>query len=297
MNEANTLLTALGITFGTSGAGILIATRGSWRRLRGSVLTQRYLSWLGLAVVYGVPLLCGVPGATALAALLAAQGAREAAPLLRLTGAYRIALIALCAAMPLFLLRGGDGMALGATLAVALGLALIRGRAEEADTAARLVFGALVIGWTLAHLAVLARVGIGWAVLALFGTAVSDVCAFTVGSLVKGPKLAPHLSPGKTWAGLAGNLLGAALALALIAPMLPPFQAFRGAVGAALVIAAIGIGGCVGDLTESLLKRAAGVKDAGAWLPGFGGLLDRVDSLLVVAPLLALLATLASHRS
>ncbi len=286
MNEASTLLTALGITFGTGGAGILIATWGSWRRFRGSVLTQRYLSWLGLAVVYGVPLLCGVPGATVLAALLAAQAAREVAPLLRLRGAYRIALIALCAAMPLLLLRGGDGAALGITLVVALGLALARGRVDEADTAARLVFGALLVGWTLAHLAVLARVGIGWAVLALFGTAVSDVCAFTVGSLLKGPKLAPRLSPGKTWAGLAGNLLGAALALALIAPMLPPL----GTVGAALVIATIGIGGCIGDLTESLLKRAAGVKDAGAWLPGFGGLLDRVDSLLVVAPLLALLA-------
>ena len=157
-----------------------------------------------------------------------------------------------------------------------------------------LVFGGFVLGGavtgtlTLAVVpAVLAEAGMGWVALALFGTAVSDVCAFVVGSLLKGPKLAPHLSPGKTWAGLAGNLLGGAIALALIAPMLLPLSAGWDA----LAIVAIGGGGCVGDLAESLLKRAAGVKDAGTWLPGFGGLLDRVDSLLVVAPLLALLVS------
>lgn len=287
MEQASTLLTALGMAFGTSAAGILITTRGSWQRLRGSVLTRRYLTWLALAVAYGVPLLLGVPGMLVLATLLAAQGAREAAPLLRLTRPYDVALIGVCAAMPLLLRIGGDGAAIGVTLAASLGLAMVRGRADETDMAARLAFGALLVGWTLAHLAVLAEAGMGWVALALFGTAVSDVCAFVVGSLLKGPKLAPHLSPGKTWAGLAGNLLGGAIALALIAPMLPPLSAGW----AALAIVAIGGGGCVGDLAESLLKRAAGVKDAGTWLPGFGGLLDRVDSLLVVAPLLALLVS------
>lgn len=287
MEQASTLLTALGMAFGTSAAGILITTRGSWQRLCGSVLTRRYLTWLALAVAYGVPLLLGVPGMLVLATLLAAQSAREAAPLLRLTRPYDAALIGLCAAMPLLLRIGGDGAAIGVTLAVGLGLVMVCGRADETDSAARLAFGALLVGWTLAHLAVLAEAGMGWVALALFGTAVSDVCAFVVGSLVKGPKLAPHLSPGKTWAGLAGNLLGGAIALALIAPMLPPLSAGW----AALAIVAIGGGGCTGDLAESLLKRAAGVKDAGAWLPGFGGLLDRVDSLLVVAPLLALLVS------
>ena len=288
MEGPATLATALATAFGAGGIGILVATGGNWRRLRESVLTRRYLTWLALALVYGLPLLFGPPGVTLLAVALALQAAREAAPLLRLDGAYRRALLGLCAAMPLLLLAGAGAWALGIALLVALGLPLARGRADELDHAARLLFGAALAGWTLAHLVTLARLDLGWVALALFGTAVSDVCAFTAGSLAGGPKLAPRLSAGKTWAGLAGNLLGAALALALVAALLPPL----GLAPFTLIVAVIGLGGCVGDLGESLLKRWAGVKDAGGWLPGFGGLLDRVDSLLVVAPLLAAVAPL-----
>jgi phosphatidate cytidylyltransferase len=285
MEGATTLTTALATAFGAGGVGILLATGGSWARLRESVLARRYLTWLALAVVYGVPLLLGLAGATLLAAALAAQAAREAAPLLGLGGAYRRALVTLCALLPPLLLLDPGAWVAGAVLAVALGLPLARGRADELDGGMRLAFGALFIGWTLGHLALLARADPGWLVLALFGTAVSDVCAFTIGSLLRGPKVAPRLSPGKTWAGLGGNLAGAALALALVAPLLPPLAPWQ----AGAVVALVGAGGCLGDLAESLLKRWAGVKDAGSWLPGFGGLLDRVDSLLAVAPALALL--------
>ncbi|HET8629209.1 MAG TPA: phosphatidate cytidylyltransferase [Thermomicrobiales bacterium] len=285
MDGALTLVTALGTAFGAGGVGILVASRGNWRRLRASTLTRRYLTWLALAVVYGVPLLFGAPGVTLLAAALAVQAAREAAPLLRLDGAYRWALFALCGALPPLFLAGAGGWAAGLVVAVALGLPVARGRADELEQGARLAFGALLLGWTLAHLVALRQAGPGWPLLALFGTAVSDVCAFTAGSLLGGPRLAPRLSPNKTWAGLTGNLLGAALALLLVAPLLPPLGGPR----AVALVALVGLGGCLGDLGESLLKRSAGVKDAGGWLPGFGGLLDRIDSLLAVAPLLAAL--------
>lgn len=290
MEGSITLATALATVFGVGGVGIVVATGGSWRRLRGSVLTRRYLSWLGLAVCYGIPVLGGVAGAALLAVALAGQAAREAAPLLRLEGVYRTALVVLCGLLPVLALLGGAPWVVGAVLLPAMLLPIARGRADEIEGAMRLAFGALLIGWTLAQLVPLARAGGGWLVLALFGTAVSDVCAFTVGSLLRGPRLAPRLSPGKTWAGLAGNLGGAALALWLIAPLLPPLDL---GLAVALVLA-IGVGGCLGDLVESLLKRWAGVKDAGSWLPGFGGLLDRIDSLLVVAPVLALVVATVS---
>jgi phosphatidate cytidylyltransferase len=285
MENSATLMTALGTAFGVGGLGILVATRGSLTRLRRSVLTQRYLTWLALAVVYGVPVLLGLPGVAVLATALAIQAAREVAPLLRLDGPYRVALVALCAALPPLTFAGAGGWSAGLVLVVAAGVPVLRGRPCETGQASGLALGALLVGWSLAQLVALAQAGQGWVVLALFGTAVSDVCAFTVGSRLGGPRLAPRISPGKTWSGLAGNLAGAALATLLIAPMLPPLVL----AALAAIVLAIGLGGCFGDLVESALKRDAGVKDAATWLPGFGGLLDRIDSLLVVAPLLALL--------
>jgi len=110
----------------------------------------------------------------------------------------------------------------------------------------------------------------------------SDVGAFVVGRTVGGPKLAPSISPNKTRAGVAGNVLGAAVALVPFLPALVP--AFGvGFVGALVPIVAAG--SLWGDLLESAVKREAGVKDAGSWLPGFGGILDRIDSLLVTVAL------------
>jgi phosphatidate cytidylyltransferase len=113
-------------------------------------------------------------------------------------------------------------------------------------------------------------------VLALaLATALSDVGAFTAGKLFgrHTPHLAQRLSPSKTVAGLGGNLAGAALGVLLLQPQRP------------LLLLVVAIGAVWGDLLESLLKRSAGAKDAGSWLLGFGGLLDRLDSLLVVLPL------------
>ncbi len=114
----------------------------------------------------------------------------------------------------------------------------------------------------------------------------SDIGAYTVGRLLGGPKLAPRISPSKTWSGAAGGLagamaVGAAAALALhggrVAHILP-------------VAAGIGIAAQIGDLLESAVKRHYGVKDSGRLIPGHGGLLDRLDGLLTAAPAAALLA-------
>jgi phosphatidate cytidylyltransferase len=115
----------------------------------------------------------------------------------------------------------------------------------------------------------------------------SDVGAFIVGRRFGRTKLAPTLSPNKMRAGVAGNFAGAAIGLVPMTPAVAVVFEQEGIpwwFGVALV-PIVAIGAVWGDLFKSAVKREAGVKDFGAWLPGFGGLLDRVDSLLLTLPL------------
>jgi phosphatidate cytidylyltransferase len=117
----------------------------------------------------------------------------------------------------------------------------------------------------------------------------ADVVAYVVGSSLGKRKIAPTLSPGKTWEGtIAGFLAAAAVVLVLMAPT----GIYLWSVLAALTIGPVAFGG---DLLESWLKRRAGVKDSGTLLPGHGGVLDRIDSLLAAAPLVAVLILLTGQ--
>jgi phosphatidate cytidylyltransferase len=141
------------------------------------------------------------------------------------------------------------------------------------------------LGGAMAALALLPPMADGpWRLVLLLAILmVADSSAYFAGRAVGRNKMAPSISPGKTWegaaAGLAGGVLGALAVRALGLPALPPLHA--AALGA-LVAAA----GAAGDLAESLLKRWAGVKDSGHLFPGHGGMLDRLDSLLFGAPVL-----------
>ncbi|HXP12806.1 MAG TPA: phosphatidate cytidylyltransferase, partial [Stellaceae bacterium] len=118
----------------------------------------------------------------------------------------------------------------------------------------------------------------------------SDIAAYAVGRALGGPKLAPRLSPNKTWAGFFGGLAGAGLVGVASASITHAPAALLLPVSLALGLAAQ-----AGDLLESLAKRHYGVKDAGQLIPGHGGLLDRIDSLLAAALALGLLARLAGE--
>lgn len=120
----------------------------------------------------------------------------------------------------------------------------------------------------------------------------SDIGAYMTGRLLGGPKLAPQVSPGKTWSGALGGLAAAIAAGLLVATL---SHAAEHPVRVAAIAAALGIVAQAGDLLESLLKRHFGVKDSGRLIPGHGGLLDRVDALLTAAPVTALLALAAGR--
>ncbi len=127
-----------------------------------------------------------------------------------------------------------------------------------------------------------------WLVYLLVVTKMGDVGGFLVGTKWGKRKLAPKISPAKTIEGLMGGIIGSALASVVLALLFDgtPFVALGISVWAALILGAlIAVVGQFGDLAESLLKRDAGVKDSNR-LPGLGGVLDMVDSLLFTAPLI-----------
>jgi len=137
-----------------------------------------------------------------------------------------------------------------------------------------------------------------WLVLAASAIVwIADTAAYFSGRAFGQRKLAPEISPGKTWEGVYGGLAGVAVyALCLLpfardAGYLPDIgtPAVVAWLGIALLVAAVSV---LGDLYESLLKRHAGVKDSGTLLPGHGGVLDRVDGLVAAVPLAALAAQL-----
>lgn len=137
-------------------------------------------------------------------------------------------------------------------------------------------FALLVLDWAWFEL-------VFWLMIVTWST---DIFAYFAGRGIGGPKLAPRISPNKTWAGLAGGVVGAAV-LGWLAARLLNLGAPWLYVGAAM-----GVIAQAGDLYESWLKRRAGIKDSGTILPGHGGVLDRLDGLLpvIVATLLLLIA-------
>ena len=255
-------------------AGVAVLTLGN------AELRRRWTTWALIAPVVGVPMWLG-PGPTALlAAVLALQAVRELAPMVGLPQPERRLLTVLALGYPLAAWLAPHLLDLAPLLALAGAVpALLAGDTRHGlRRAALTAFASVWVCWSLAHLVVL------WpdAFIVCFAAAASDVAAWCGGRGLRrfGWARAPlsPLSPNKTLGGLVGALLGAVLVLALLGELTPG------------LVVAVGLGGIAGDLLESMVKRQAGVKDAGRWLPGFGGLLDRVDSLLVVLPLAAVLS-------
>ncbi len=209
-------------------------------------------------------------------------------------------------------IRGAGAWAYGAACAI-LFLSL-----QQVPAAATALCGAALAFWAIAVPILLARgqksaalrLGSGLAVLVPAGLAmvvlpprlvllalglvwIADTAAYLVGRAFGKRKLAPKISPGKTWEGVMGGAVGT-LIYAMICVMFSPDLGGRveGAIWVPFLAAALALFvlSVLGDLFESALKRQAGVKDSGRLLPGHGGVLDRIDSATAVLPVALLLA-------
>ncbi len=166
---------------------------------------------------------------------------------------------------------------------------LTRNRANILQSAS-LFAGAMYIGFGGASLVALRSLenGLAWVFLTMITIWATDTAAYFIGSSLKGPKLWPDISPKKTVSGAVAGViaggLGAVFVGWLTIQSAHPLRYFY-------IGALISVAGQLGDLVESAYKRSAGVKDSGNLLPGHGGVLDRVDSLLFAAPLAVFLIT------
>ena len=242
-------------------------------------LIQKWTTWVMIAPVVGIPIWIGRGTTAALAAVLAVVAVIEYARLVKLRTVDTCLLLSLAVLYPLAawlhpsLLNLAPIVVLVCALPSVFGGDVENGGRRTTFTA----FGSVWICWALAHLVML------WddAYLVCFAAAATDVAAWCGGKGLRRLRLArlplSPLSPNKTVGGLIGAFIGAFIVLTLL-----------GTISVGLLVA-VAFGGVFGDLVESMVKRQAQVKDAGEWLPGFGGLLDRIDSLLLVLPLAYLL--------
>src|SRR5213075_621365 len=169
-------------------------------------------------------------------------------------------------------------------IALILFIPILRNRARgELQRMSLAIVGFVYIGWMFGHLGFLANASNAYGFLCyiIFATELNDIAAFTFGRSFGRHPLRSEISPKKTWEGALGSL-----AVSMVLPWLLWFSfPFFGAKQLVLTGFIVEIGGLLGDLSISVIKRDIGTKDMGAAIPGPGGILDRIDSLIYVAPL------------
>jgi phosphatidate cytidylyltransferase len=167
------------------------------------------------------------------------------------------------------------------TTGILLSMTLLIFRSEKDGAFSSWVWtiaGILYIGWLLSYLVALRlEAGREWLLLALFATFGSDTNAFFVGRLLGRHRMAPRISPAKTWEGAIGGLIGAVIASLVISSVLGIPLKYGQAIALGLLVSVFAQ---LGDLVESLLKRNTGIKESGNLVAGHGGILDRMDSVV-----------------
>jgi phosphatidate cytidylyltransferase len=283
-----TLIVAIGVL-------LVVLTRGCGYRLGG--VWRTYRSWLVMVPIVLVVLVAGRIAtilSVAVAALFAFREFARATGLNRdrwITGAVFFGITAVAASSlvddPWRHVPGWYGLFMALPVyivSLVLVVPIVRNRTRgQLHSAALAVLGFIYIGWMFSHVGFLANSphAYGYLLFLLLAVEATDVAAFTSGKLFGRRRLREAISPNKTWGGALG-----ALAFAMALPWMLRFSfPHFGPLQLVLAGLIVGVGGQLGDLTLSMIKRDIGVKDMGSLIPGHGGLLDRIDSLIFAAPL------------
>ena len=287
-------LKAVGILFVLGLAPIVIFSKGNLVKAWQGEIGKRYLSWMLMAPLFLIGAFVGGFVGGAFLLLLIWQILREYRRVVRVERKYYIFLIvfmfvtfAIAAAKPRLF------FALPALVILALtAIPILTQDIEDLYNQMSYAFrGYIYAIWPLSHLILMRQSDFGLQLMLItgVGVALADACAFTIGKLIGKHKISPKVSPNKAYEGVLGDLLGASIAVLLLGFAVPTsFTSLQ----ILILILLIGIGSSWGDLASSLVKRASGVKDWGELIPGHGGLMDRLNSAIVVFPVVYSFAVL-----
>lgn len=264
----------------------------------GAELTARTQTWWWIVVPISIALLLGPTAVAILFALVSFLALREFLSIIPVRQVDRTAILFAYAAIPLqywFIVDDWYGMfsifiPVYVVAVIAFRLVLAGETSGFIRSAGTLQWGLFLTVYNLSHVAFLMELdmavllpagGAGLVLFVLLVTAFNDVAQYVWGKLLGRHAVVPKVSPKKSVEGLIGGVATSAVLAAVLTPLLTPF----GLVEGALVGAGLACLGFVGDVTVSALKRDLDIKDSGGMLPGHGGILDRLDSLVFAAPI------------
>lgn len=294
------------LLFALSGIFVLLVIASAtvrWLRARNpeqdlDELAQRVRSWWVMVTIFTAALLLGPPVTVVFLGLVSFLALKEYLSMIPTRRADRRVLFWAYLAIPVqfyWVAAGWYGMFIVFIpvylfLLLPLRMVLIGETQGFLKAVGTLHWGVMITVFGLSHAAFLVPLpglesgryeGAGLLLFLVMLTQLNDVAQYVWGKTFGRRKIIPKVSPNKTWEGFIGGVATTALVSLLLAPWLTPME-LAGALGAGLII---GVGGFVGDVNMSALKRDLGVKDSGSLIAGHGGILDRVDSLSFTAPL------------
>jgi phosphatidate cytidylyltransferase len=269
-------------------AAVVLSQRRSLRVWRRSTLFLRARTWFVVGPLFVLAVFVGGFVAFLLATFVVVQGCSE---FVRIAGierryAYLLILWGELGLLVAALARDFFGfLPFGFFILLTL-VPILSGRIKDAHRqVADTLVGYVFVGLPMAYIVFVnsaERWGLNFLVIVTVSVAVSDIAAYAAGAALDGAKLVPRVDPSKTWGGVLGNLVGAAVGVGLLWVAVPAEWSVAAVVVLAVVIA---VGSLWGDLTESFMRRAFRTESRGTLLLGYGGVLDRVDSLLMAFPL------------
>lgn len=281
-----TMITVVGL-FAAGAVLTLVLGRFDLKRIMGGELGARYIGWLILTPLYLLALFTNVRVGAALVLIAMMFSIIEYSRAAQLHRSQRL-FLHISAVLTLLVVIFEPGLFAGLpvlVLFILTAVPILSNAPEQLHGRVRLVlYGYMYVVWSLAHGVLMLRLpdGKGLLLVAIVGCALADIGAYVVGKQIGRTVIAPRINPNKAWEGVLGDLIGAAIAVALFHYIIPSYRLWT----VAGLVVIIGVGSSWGDILSSMAKRTSGIKDWGDMLPGHGGLIDRLNSLIVVMPLI-----------